>query len=64
MNGVYGQWGQSVNLAHFFTLVAKLRDLATPILRREAELRAEGRDCMEQLRRRVRTMTPDDANVS
>ena len=44
-----------------FTLVAKLRTeavaygraLGTPLLRGEAELRGEGRDCLEPVRRRV-----------
>ena len=36
-----------------FTLFAKFEDLATPYLRGKAELRGEGRDCVEPVRRRV-----------
>ena len=44
-----------------FSLIAKVEDLATPFLRVEAELRGEGRDCMEPVRRRVNPTTPHRA---
>ena len=35
----------------------QVKDLATPFLRGEAELRGEGRDCREPVRRRVNLAT-------
>ena len=37
---------------------SQVDDLATPYLRGEAELRGEGRDCLEPVRRRVNPATP------
>ena len=44
-----------------FALSSPIEDLATPYLRGEAELRGEGRDCLEQVRRRVNPSTRDRA---
>ena len=37
--------------------VCQVEDLATPYLRGEAELRGEGRDCLEPVRRRMNPTT-------
>ena len=40
----------------------QVEDLATPYLRGEAELRGEGRDCLEPVRRRVNPTSPTPRN--
>ena len=46
---------------HAFHPRCQIKALATPILRGEAELRGEGRDCLEPVRRRVKPTTPPRA---
>ena len=53
--------GSRNDLSGDVTPATQVKDLATPFLRWEAELRGEGRDCMEPARRRVNPATPPRA---